>query len=218
MIWELIMNKSIVILLTACVICLLLSGCGDKPDVQVTFSDSGAADNTVTVVRLNANLLRYWPKTMMEKPDAILMINQGDQITVLETQGDWSRVQHGLSGQIGWLSNSFIQIESKTKWWSGDTDNARTVAEKIFKNKIFLERKWPVIHISIEERWNKCLLTVKQDVEFSKNEATDCAVFIIDQLSHDFPNWRDHQVFIDSSWNGEPYSFVMSDEKIPTFF
>ncbi|MBN1355703.1 SH3 domain-containing protein [bacterium] len=212
------MNRAVNIGIFIVLLFLFSWGCSEKPDVEVSYPGPHAVDNNVTVARINANLLQHRPRTMMEKPEALRMVNQGDQITTLETQGDWSKVQHVLSGQIGWLNNSFIQIESKTKWWSGDTDTARKVAEKIFKNKIFMEQSWPVIHIGIEERWNKCVLTVKEDADFPKSDATECASFVLDHLLRDFPGWRDHQVFLDAKTNGEPYSFVISDERVPTFF
>ncbi len=210
------MSKSMIILLS--LLMFVAMGCGDHADVQVTISAPKTETGNYAVTRVNANLLKSIPKNELDKPIAMMMLNQGDQITILETKGQWVRVQHVLSGRIGWLNRSLVQIESRSKWWSGDTDKARQMAEKIYKDKIFLQRNWPVIHISIEERWNKAVLTVKDGVDFPKSDAEECAGFIIDALKHYFPNWRDHQVFISARWNNQAYSMVMSDQKQVTFF
>ncbi len=192
-------------------------GCSDKPSVEVAVSSLHAEEATYTVVRVNADLLRDKPKDAMDKPASVISINQGDQIYVLESGSDWSRVQHVFSGKIGWLNNSFIQLESRSRWWSGDTDRARNIAEIIYKDKIFLENNWPVIHINIEERWNKMVVTVKEEEELKKVDAIDCAGFAIDKLKENFPGWRDHQVFIEANSDGKPYTLVMNDSKVSTF-
>jgi len=192
-------------------------GCGEEPDIQVSMSASRAAETTLTVSRVNANLLREKPNNPMEKPSSIMMISQGDQLISMERSGSWVRIQHVLSGQIGWLHNGFIQTESRSKWWSADTDRARKVAEKIYKDKIFLENKWPIIHINIEERWNKLVLTATEGDDFPKNQAIQCSQFAIDKLNSNFPDWRDHQVFLDAVNQGEKYSIVMGDDKVPSF-
>ena len=203
-------------------ICLLaaisgFAGCGSKPDVEVTFSAQKAEESTYTIVRLNADLLKEPPHTDLARPISLMMLSQGDQIMILETHSEWSKVQHVLSGRIGWLNNSFIQRETRSKWWSGDTDKARQVAEHIYKDRIFLEKHWPVIHISIEERWNKLVFTLQEGVDFPKDQALDCSSFAIDILIREFPIWKDHQVFIDGSWQNQKYTLVIGDSKQPTF-
>lgn len=195
----------------------LMFGCSDKPQVNVETSYQKPEQSVYSVVRVNATLLREPPKNLMDRPPSILNINQGDQIVVLETKPDWSRIQHVVTGNIGWLNNGFIQVESRSTWWSGDTDRARRVAEMIYKDKVFLEREWPVLHINIEERWNKLVFTVKQSEEFSKEEATKCAIFAMDNLLKEFPAWRDHQVFLEGTSEAKPYTLVMSDSKVPVF-
>ena len=192
-------------------------GCSDKPDVEVSLSPPITTDSNVTVARSNATLLKFRPKTNMDNPPSVRMINQGDQIIILETQGAWYKVQHVFSGNIGWINSSFVQIESRSQWWSGDTDKARRVAEKIYKDKIFLTNGWPINHVNIEERWNKLVFSVKDGIEFSKKDATECARFAIEQLKQNFPTWRDHQVFLDSEQNGMKYTLVMNDSFESTF-
>jgi hypothetical protein len=122
-----------------------------------------------------------------------------------------------LSNQIGWLNNGYIQIENRSQWWSGDTDKARSLAEKLYKEKIFIERKWPVIHINIEERWNKLVFTVADGVPFEKEEAIECVLLAMNLLQTEFPTWRDHQIFLDASYNGQKYTLILSDDKKPVF-
>lgn len=206
-----------IVLLTSLLMVLGL-GCGDTPDVQVSVSSSAADESSLTIVRINADLLRKKPTDPMDKPIALMMINQGDQITILEGGMEWRRVQHILTGKIGWLHKSFIQRENRSKWWSGDTDRSRKMAELLYKDKIFLEKGWPIIHINIEERWNKLVFTVKDNGDFPKDQAIQCCEFAIDKLVSYFPDWRDHQVFLESTWDEKPYTLVMADDKNCTYF
>jgi len=207
--------------LRACFLPLLMViciwGCGDTPDVQVSMSALRSDEATYSVARINADLLREIPKNPLDKPSSIMMITQGDQITVIESGPEWYRVQHVLSGQMGWLHSSFVQLENRSKWWSGDTDRARKMAQTIYKEKIFLEKSWPIIHINIEERWNKLVFTVRENVDFPKDQAIQCSDFAIGHLIRYFPDWRDHQVFLTAQWKGETYSLIMGDNKKPTF-
>ncbi len=212
------MFRSISFILLALLLMVWCFGCGDTPEVQVSVSSSVSDESSLTIVRINADLLREKPSDPMDKPIALMMINQGDQITVLESSMEWLRVQHILTGKIGWLHKSFIQRENRSKWWSGDTDRSRQMAELIFKDKIFLEKGWPIIHINIEERWNKLVFTLKNDVDFPKDQAVQCSEFAIDKLVKFFPDWRDHQVFLEGTWEEKPYTLVMSDDKKFTYF
>lgn len=210
------MKKRAILPIISISLCLWISGCKEKSDVQVLMPPK-LDPSVFTVVRVNANLLQQRPKTENDLPTAILMMNQGDQIMVLESQQNWSKVQHIISGRIGWLNNGFIQVENRSRWWSGDTDKARNLAERLYKEKIFMERNWPVIHINIEERWNKLVLTLPEDQPFDRDQAVECALFAMDHLTQTFPEWRDHQVFLDGVQNGQKYTLVMSDDKKPVF-
>ncbi|MBN1550753.1 hypothetical protein JW979_04770 [bacterium] len=214
------MNK---IAISIICICFVLSlglyfGCKEKAEVEVTLSGPKSEETSFSVVRINANLLRNKPENPDDRPSAIRTVKQGDQILRLKTEGDWTRVQHLLSGDIGWLNNTFIQIETRSLYWSGDTDKARRVAERVYKDKIFLQRGWPVMHINVEERWNKLTLTADEQTDFSRSEAIDCCRFALEKLTQNFPSWNDHQVFLTAVDHGETFSVVIGDSGKPLIF
>lgn len=195
----------------------MLCGCGDKPQVDVSVAPARHTDATFAVTRLTANLLNRKPVDEMDKPGALLMINQGDQIIPIQESDDWTQVQHVFTGKIGWLHRSFVQVEERSKWWSGDTDRARISAERIFQDKQFMIQNWPVAHISIEERWNKALISGLENQDFPRQTAIECARFVIEKLKERFPGWRDRQVFINATANGQAYTLAMGDDKQPIF-
>lgn len=209
--------KLIKCLLIAIVIPTLFTACGEKPSVQVTVAQVSPSQSTYAVARVTANLLSRKPVNEMDRPDVIMMISQGDQILPIQESGNWTQVQHILSGNTGWLHKSFVQVEQRSKWWSADTDRARTCAEQIFKDKIFMQKEWPVAHINIEERWNKLVITTIEDKEMARDEAVACAEFALIKLKERFPDWKDRQVFINGTWGNEPYTLVMTDDRKPTF-
>lgn len=209
--------KMIRYLLITTLLVVCFSACGDKPSVQVTVAQVQPTGATFAITRLTANLLNRKPADDMDRPDALMMINQGDQIVPIQESGNWTQVQHVVSGNIGWLHKSFVQMEQRSKWWSADTDRARTCAEDVYKDKIFMQNNWPVAHISIEERWNKMVITILEDREFAREEAVECAEFTLGKLNERFPDWKDRQVFINGTWEGQPYTLVMTDDKKPTF-
>ncbi len=196
---------------------IVLAGCGDKAEVEVSVAPVPPSESTFAITRLTANLLTHKPAHDMDKPDVLMMINQGDQIVPIQEDGDWTQVQHVLTGNIGWLHKSFVQVEERSKWWSADTDRARKRAEKLYQNKIFVEKEWPIAHINIEERWNKMVLTAREGKPFSKDNAVECARFCMQQLKQYFPDWRDRLVFINGRSNNEPYTLVLGDDGNPTF-
>lgn len=153
----------------------------------------------------------------MDKPEIMMMINQGDQIVPIQNDSNWTQVQHVLTGNIGWLHESFVQIEKRSKWWSGDTDKARRSAAQIYQDKIFLEKGWPIAHVDIEERWNKLVFTLKSGQAFTRKQAVECAQFGLEKIIYIFPEWHDHQVFLNSAVNDKPYTLVLGDEGKPTF-
>lgn len=196
---------------------LLLTACGDKAEVEVSVAPVTPSESTFAITRLTANLLVHRPEHEMDKPDVLMMINQGDQIIPIQEVGDWTQVQHVLSGNVGWLHKSFVQVEEQSKWWSADTDRARQRAEKIYQDKIFIQKNWPIAHISIEERWNKMVLSIKEDRSFSKDNAVECARFCQEQLQKYFPDWKERLVFVNGKANGESYTLVLGDDGNPTF-
>ncbi|MBN1295647.1 hypothetical protein JXA80_02635 [bacterium] len=194
-----------------------LTGCGDKPAVEVSVAPVTPSHSTFAITRLTANLLTRKPTHEMDKPDVLMMINQGDQIAPIQEDGNWTQVQHILTGNIGWLHKSFVQIEQRSKWWSADTDRARRCAEKIYQDKVFMEKNWPIAHVSIEERWNKLVFTTREGQSFDRNQAVECASFGLKQLRFHFPDWKDHQVFLNGSTGTEPFTLVLADDGKPTF-
>ena len=198
-------------LMTLCV------SCGDDPEVQVSVAPVPPSESTYAITRLTANLLNRKPVDEMDKPDVMMMINQGDQILPIQEEGNWTQVQHVLTGETGWLHKSFVQVEERSKWWSGDTDKARQTAERIYQDKVFLEKQWPIAHVNIEERWNKLVFTLKVGEEFDRDQAVSCARFALGVINTSFPEWRDHQVFINGMLNGQTYTLILTDEGKPTF-
>jgi hypothetical protein len=196
---------------------MLFCGCGDNPQVDVSVAPVRHTEATYAVSRLTANLLNRKPVDDMDKPGILLMINQGDQVVPIQESDNWTQVQHVLTGTIGWLHKSFVQVEERSKWWSGDTDRARVSAERIYQNKQFLIRDWPVAHINVEERWNKAVLSGLENQDFPRDKAIRCAEFVLAELKERFPGWRDRQVFINAKASDQPYTLVMSDDKTPTF-
>jgi len=196
---------------------VFFTACGDNPEVAVSIAPVSPSQTTYAITRLTANLLARKPITEMDKPDMTMMIAQGDQIVPIQNDGNWTQVQHVLTGNIGWLHKSFVQIEKRSKWWAGDTDRARRAATQIYQNKIFLENDWPIAHVDIEERWNKVVFTLKEGQEFSRDQAVECAQFGLNQVMRFFPNWRDHQVFLNGLYKGQTYTLVLTDEGKPTF-
>ncbi len=209
--------KNLKLFLIAMMLLAFFTACGEKPTVQVSVAHVSPSESTFSVTRLTANLLNRKPVDDMDRPDILMMINQGDQIVPIQESGNWTQIQHVMSGNIGWLHKSFVQLEQRNKWWSADTDRARNCAEEIYKDKIFMQNNWPVAHINIEERWNKLVITVLQDREFSREDAMECAEFSLLKLQERFPDWRDRQVFINGIWNEQPYTLVMTDDRKPTF-
>jgi len=204
-------------LILALFLVTFMTACGDAPEVEVSVAPVAPSQSTFAISRLTANMLNRKPEHEMDKPDIIMMINQGDQILPIQEEGNWSQIQHVLSGNIGWLHKSFVQVEERSKWWSGDTDKARHSAERIYQDKVFMEKDWPIAHVNIEERWNKLVFTLKSGSDFSREQAVQCAQFGLDKIHAQFPYWNDHQVFLNGKLNGNDYTLVLTDEGNPTF-
>lgn len=205
------------IALIVIILSIVVAACGDRPTVEVSVAPGRASESTYAITRVSANLLNRKPVNDMDKPGVLMMINQGDQVIPIQESGNWTQVQHVLSGTLGWLHKSFVQIEQRSKWWSGDTDRARSCAEAIYKDKTLMVNTWPVAHITIEERWNKAAVSVLEEQEFPRNQAVECAEFVLSKLKEWFPEWRDRQVFISGVSKNEPFNLVMTDDQKPTF-
>lgn len=204
-------------LLLAAFLLIFITACGDEPEVEVSVAPVSPSQSTFAITRLTANLLNRKPLHEMDKPDVMMMINQGDQILPIQDDGNWTQVQHVLSGNIGWLHKSFVQVEERSKWWSGDTDRARQSAERIYQDKVFMENEWPIAHVNIEERWNKLVFNLKRGEDFTRDQAVQCAQFGLSKIKEEFPSWRDHQVFLNGRLNGQDYTLVLTGEGNPTF-
>ncbi len=204
-------------ILIVIVLLLGLVACRDKPTVKVSVAPGRPSESTFAFTRVSASLLNRKPMNDMDKPGVLMLINQGDQVIPIQESDNWTQVQHVVTGTLGWLHKSFVQVEARSKWWSGDTDRARSFAETIYKDKNFVLNNWPVAHITIEERWNKAVVSVFEDRDFPKNQAVECAEFVLMNLKERFSGWRDRQVFISGTANNEPYNLVMTDDKKPLF-
>jgi hypothetical protein len=199
--------------------CIVLSfiGCGSKQEPPAATPEPLSESNINTLLRGQTRLLSEKPGSINDAANAVSVANQGDSIVVLETKDNWSKIQHVISGRIGWVNNSFIQIEPRNKSWYGDTDKSRAFAEKLSKDKLIADRNWPIVFIGIEERWNKATFSLKEDLKFQKDQAAECATYVIEKLQKEFPEWRDHQAFIEAVSDDGRYLLAMSDNKIAVF-
>ncbi len=208
-----------------CVVALLiisagLTGCGQEQEEITVLQEAEApqSDAVLHMLRVNGNLLKEPLTKPGEKPQVIMMVSQGDQVTVLEKYNEWSKVQHHQSGRIGWINNDFIQIESRSRWWSGDTEKARAEARKIYKDKSFLKHNYPITHVNIEERFNRMVFSVDEDSTFLRDEAEECVSSWIGYLQKKFPHWSSHQIFLNArDKNGQEYTVIIGDDGEPEF-
>ena len=213
------MRRLLFAFLAVMVSTLILTGCSSDKKTEEPFEPavSESSDAIFYVVRMMASLLKERPTDLSDMPGEIMTIQQGDQVTVLERTQEWNKVRHQKSGEIGWLHSTFLQLERRSPWWSGDTAKARTVAKKIYQDKSMLEEGYPIVHVSIEERFNKLVFQTKDDVDFPRDLAKKCAIFGVSRLIYEFPGWSDHQVFFSARDGDESYTLIMSDNKEPLF-
>ena len=152
----------------------------------------------------------------LETPKIIRMINQGDELSILERKESWSKVMHLKTETVGWLNNEFIYMEERSKWYSGDTEKARTIAKQIYLDKRMA--KYPIVHVNIEERFKRIVLQADKNKNFPKKEATECAKIWLNEIIKKFPEWSTHHIFIYGKENGQSYTLVMKEkDKQPIF-
>lgn len=198
---------------------LLLSACGSKEEVGVDLEPaiSESTDAVFHVVRMMASLLKERPESMGDLPGEIMTIHQGDQVTVLERTRDWCKIRHEKTGEIGWIHSTFLQMEQRSRWWSGDTEKARQTARRIYKDKDFVEQGYPILHVSIEERFHKLVFETRSDQSFPRGEAKECAQKWLPYLIGAFPGWPEHSIFLTAQERGVPYTLVLGGDQEPIF-
>lgn len=197
---------------------LLVSGCGkEKEEITIETLAIDPESPVISIVRAYANLLEEPVSDPMVQPPVVAAVGQGDQIHVLAKFKDWSKVMHQKTGRVGWLHNSFIIVEQRSTWWSGDTEQARLIASKVYRDKEWTKSQWPIAHVNIEERFNRMKLIMSDEEDFPRGAAKQCVLFWIDYLKKEFPQWSDHQIFLEAKDNSDQYTLVVGDDKKTTF-
>ncbi|MBN2054515.1 hypothetical protein JW905_06310 [bacterium] len=200
--------------LFCCVV--LMSACGDKEEITIQAVEYDTESPVISIVREYAELLEEPVSDPMKLPRIVMAIDQGDQIHVLEKYDDWSKIMHQKTGRMGWLHNSFIQTQERSQWWSGDTEQARTMSRAIFKDKTWLKQEWYVRHINIEERFQRMKIIMDPTHEVPVNEAENCARHWITVLEEAFPRWSDHQIFLEATHGDTEFTLVMGENRKAT--
>lgn len=195
---------------------IVAAGC-QKSEVSVSESIPPRYQNSPVVhtVKVHADALEEPYSNPQEPPSTVFSVSAGDQISVLDKSGDWSQIVHQKSGKIGWINNSFIKIEPRSQWWSGDTEKARSVARRIYLDKLMVKKEYPVIHVNVDERYERAVFSIDPQTGISRKKAAACASDWIKTIVSSFPHWKNHQIFISSEENGKKFVMVMgADEKV----
>ncbi|OGL49810.1 MAG: hypothetical protein A2161_17810 [Candidatus Schekmanbacteria bacterium RBG_13_48_7] len=156
---------------------------------------------------------------MLENPNvkakAIGTVIQGDELTILNYNGDWIKVTVNKTNQIGWLFQSFVKSSCKSKWWSGDTEKARNLAKIIFQDKRM--KDYPIEHVRIEENYNKVSFISSIDKEFPKEDAQNFIKIWIPFVKEYFPSWSDHILSLNGKDAHDEYLLIADDSGALTF-
>jgi len=200
--------KNAAILAVVAAICLCAGCC--KSDVEsksIVFSTEPPKDDELCLTTMDALLL----ESPNDNSAVLTEVLEGDRLDLLEVQDKWGKVTHTPSGKTGWIHSGAWTMRKQSKFWSGDTVKARSVANKVYLAGDLDPLK--LTHVKVHEGSHTMTLYGSAesivDEETAKRTACQWHTRIIEY----FPGWTERSIVFVGYTEDEQYTVMCHGEQ-----
>ncbi len=199
--------KNTALLVVIAAACLGLVCC--KSDVEsksIVFSSDPPRANELCLATMDAMLL----ETPADNSPVITEVKEGDHLKLLEVQDKWAKATHTPSGKTGWIHSGAWTMRKQSKFWSGDTVKARSVA-----NKVYLASDLDPLqlaHIKVHEGSHTMTLYGSPDVLIDEETAKRTACQWHTRITEYFTDWSERSIVFVGYTETEHYTVMCHGE------
>jgi hypothetical protein len=200
--------KNTALLVVVAAVCLCLVGCkSEVKSKSIVFSSDPPRGNELCLATMDAMLLG----SPADDSQVITEIKEGDQLKLLEVQDKWGKATHTPSGKTGWVHSGAWTMRKQSKFWTGDTVKARSVA-----NKIYLAGDLDPLqlaHVKVHEGSHTVTLYGSPEVLIDEETAKRTACQWHTRITEYFPDWSESSIVFVGYTETEHYTVMCHGEQ-----
>lgn len=200
--------KNAAILAVVAAICLCAGCC--KSDVEsksIVFSTDPPTDDKLYLATMDALLL----ETPSDDGVVLTEVRDGDRLDLLEVQDKWGKVTHTPSGKTGWIHSGAWTTRKQSKFWSGDTVKARSVANKVYLAGDLDPLK--LTHVKVHEGSHTMTLYGSPESTIDEETAKRTACQWHTRITEYFPGWTERSIVFVGYTEDEQYTVMCHGEQ-----
>jgi hypothetical protein len=202
------MKKSALLVVLAA-ICLCLVGCKTEVESKsIVFDPDPPRAEELCLATMDALLL----ESPADDAQVITKVSEGDHLDLIEVQEKWAKATHAPSGQTGWVHSGAWTMRKQSEYWSGDTEKARDVANKVYLTSDLDPLK--LTHVKVHEGSHTMTLYGSMDApidqETAKRTACQWHTRLIEEY---FTDWSERSIVFVGYTETEHYTVMCHGEK-----
>jgi hypothetical protein len=210
--------------LAACLAVALAAAACDKSEADATRLPDRAPEypDATVVARIDASVLAE--PALQAEPVGTVM--EGDLLTVLAQNGEYSKVNVRATGTTGWIDSNLCLRLPPNPYWEGDTARAREAARRIYQDKFLVQRdeagqvRFPVAKVKVETAFNTVTFLAAQASPkpvLPRKAAEELGLHWLDRIAEMFPEWKEPTVYVKGFDGDSDYLMALGPDRTPRF-
>jgi hypothetical protein len=199
--------KNTALLVVVAAMCLCLVCCKSEVESKsIVFSSDPPKDDELCLATMDALLL----ESPSDDSQVLTQVREGDHLNLLEVQDKWGKATHTPSGMTGWIHSGAWTMRKQSKFWSGDTVKARTVANRIYLASDLDPLQ--LIHIKVHEGSHTMTLygSPENIVDVETAKKTSCQWHT--RINEYFTDWSERSIVFVGYTETEHYTVMCHGE------
>jgi hypothetical protein len=201
---------------------LALAGPGCRKPEQTTTLIPAPDPQVFVVARLDASILGT-PSAQAEPVGSVL---EGDQLSVLGEEGEFSRIRVHSTGTSGWMYSNLCLYLPPNPYWEGDTHRARELAQRIYREAFLTQRtpdgrlRFPITKVRVEAAYNTLTLIANEGQPrplLERSDAQELGVHYFGRLKELYPEWKEPMVYVKGHDRQAEYLLTVGPDRKPRF-
>jgi len=200
--------KNTALLVVVAVVCLCLVCCKSEVESKsIVFSPDPPRNDELCLATMDAMLL----DSPAHNGKVLTQVKEGDHLDLLEVQENWAKTTHTPSGMTGWVHSGAYTMRTQSKYWSGDTVTARSVA-----NKVYLASDLDPLqltHVKVHEGSHTMTLYGSAENIVDEETAKRTACQWHTRITEYFPEWPERSIVFVGYSETDFYTVMCHGEK-----